>query len=81
MNAEKIKARINEMCTLFGFEYNGKEGNVDPCYSHSDKQYNFLLFFDGEEQIVHSIEDVMNTPFIDGKTLTEVAEKIEIIEW
>lgn len=81
MNADKIKNRIDEMCTLFGFEYNGKEGNVDPCYSFSTKQNNFLLFFDGTEQTVHTIDDVMNTPFIDGKTLAEVADKIEITEW
>lgn len=81
MNADKIKARISEMCTLFAFEYDGKDGNVDPYYLPETKQNEFLLFFNGDEQIVYDIEDVMNTPFIDGKTLSEVADKIEITEW
>ena len=81
MNAETIKNRIDEMCTLFGFEYNGKEGNVDPCYDHIAKQNDFLLYFAGEEQTVHDIESVMNTPFIDGHSLNEVAEQLEITEF
>ena len=81
MTADKIKTRIGEMCTLFAFEYDGKDGNVDPCYSPVTKQDNFLLYYDGNEQTVHNIDDVMNTPFIDGKTLTEIADKIEITEW
>ncbi len=81
MTADKIKARIAEMCTLFGFEYNGKDGNVDPYYLHKTKTKEFLLYFNGEEQTVYNIDDVMNTPFIDGKTLTEVANDIEIVEW
>ncbi len=78
---EGIRARISEMITLFGFEYNGKIGNVDPCYDFDKEQPDILLYFDGEERIVHSIEDVMSSPFIDGKTLAEVAEDIEITDW
>jgi hypothetical protein len=74
--ADDIKARIDSLCTLFGFEYNGKVGNVDP-YSHTE----FLLYFDGAEQTVTSIEDVMNTPFIDGFTLSELADQITITDW
>lgn len=81
MMADKIKARIAEMCTLFGFEYNGKDGNVDPYCIRKTQKNEFLLYFNGEEQTVYNIDDVMNTPFIDGKTLTEVADEIEITEW
>ena len=81
MKAEKIKARIDDCVTLFGFEYRGKEGNVDPYYIHEEKRYEFLLYFDGQEQIVNNIDDVMNTPFILGHTLNEVADEIEITEW
>lgn len=81
MTADKIKDRISEMCTLFGFEYNGKEGNVDPYYLPETQSNEFLLFFDGEEQTVYSIDEVMNTPFVDGKTLNEVADELEIVEW
>lgn len=79
--AEKIRDRIAEMVTLFGFEYDGKDGNVDPCYDFQKQRPNILLYFDGTEQTVHDINAVMSTPFIGGKTLTEVADKIEITEW
>lgn len=81
MTADKIKGRISECATLFGFEYLGKDGNVDPYYIPENKTHEYLLYFDGEEQTVYNLEDVMNTPFIDGKALSEVAEKIIITEW
>jgi hypothetical protein len=81
MKAEKIKNRIKECVTLFGFEYNGKEGNVDPYYIPTKKSYEFLLCFDGNEQTVYDIEAVMTTPFINGKTLNEVCNKIVITDW
>jgi hypothetical protein len=76
MRADKIRARIDELCTLFGFTYHGKDGHVDP-YSHSE----YLLFFDGREQVVHSIDEVMSTPFFDGHNLAEIADQITITEW
>lgn len=63
--------------TLLGFEYRGKEGNIDPYYSGKDT---YLLFFDDKELLVHSLEEVFTTPFIDGKTLNEVIDQIVIIE-
>lgn len=69
------------MITLFGFVYNGKDGNVDPYYLPETDTNEFLLFFDGEEQTVNNIDDVMNTPFIEGKTLNDVADQIEITDW
>lgn len=76
MTADKIKSRIAEICTLFGFEYKGKDGNVDP-YSSTE----FLLYYDGNEKTVHSIDEVMNTPFFGGHSLTEIAEDIIITEY
>ncbi|MBQ3299808.1 MAG: hypothetical protein IJG99_05915 [Ruminococcus sp.] len=81
MKAERIKSRIDDCVSLFGFAYRGKEGNVDPCYIHKEKRYEYLLCFDGKEQTVNDIDSVMNTPFILGHTLNELAEEIEITEW
>ena len=81
MNATAIKNRINQCATLFGFVFNGKDGNVDPYYIPETNSIEFLLYFDGDEQTVYDIEDVMNTPFIEGKTLAEVADQIRITEW
>ena len=76
MIAEKIKNRIDECCSLFAFRYHEKEGHVDP-YSSEE----FLLWYQGAEMTVNSIDEVMNTPFFDGRTLADISEEITITEW
>lgn len=76
---DTIKTTIVDNATLFGFDYCGKEGNIDPCYTPENGN-SFLLFFDGEEQTVYSLDAVMNTPFVDGKSLSEICEQITITE-
>lgn len=75
MTANQIKQTIQECATLFEFEYQGKYGNVDP-YFHENNTFSFLLYFNEQEKTVYSIDEVMNTPFIDGKSLNEVAESL-----
>lgn len=75
-NLEYIKTTLNNG-TLLGFEYEGKDGNIDPYYEGKDS---YLLFFDNKELVVYSLEDVFTTRFIAGKTLKEVADKIIITE-
>ncbi len=72
-----IKKTLSVNGALLGFEYKGKEGNIDPYYSGKDT---YLLFFDDKELLVHSLDEVFTASFIDGKTLKEVAEQIVIIE-
>lgn len=81
MTADKIKSRIEECATLFGFKYNGNVGNVDPYFKPTTKSYEYVLFFNGEEQTVFDIETVMSTPFINGHSLNEIAERLEITDW
>lgn len=76
LTADNIKNRINEICTLFGFEYNGIRGYVDPFSETS-----FDLFYDGKTTQANSIDEVMSTPFFDGKALNDICDKIEITEW
>lgn len=71
MTANALKKRIDKMCSLVSFTYRGKDGHVDP-YSHTE----YLLWYDGEEMTVDSIDKVMDTPFFCGKTLTEIAGEI-----
>lgn len=80
MTSKQIRDRIAEGCTLFGFEYHQKECHVDPCYTPS-KGHEYLLFCDGSEYTVYTLENVMLTPFFDGKCLNDIAEDIEITEW
>lgn len=44
MTADKIRNRIDEGVTLFGFEYNGKAGNVDPYYIPEKRGTNIYFF-------------------------------------
>ena len=78
MNAKQIKNTIEQCSGLFGFEYQGKEGNVDPYYIPKKKSFEYLLFFDGTEQMVYNIDAVMTTPFIMGHSLNEVANELDI---
>ena len=76
MMADKIKARISEIVSHFTFEYKGKNAGVDP-FSKDD----FDMWFDDELINVKSIDEVMNDKFFDGKSLTEIADEIKIIDW
>ena len=81
MTADKIQKRISDCVTLFGFEYDGKSGGVDPYYLPETNSFEFLLFYDGDDVTVHSIDDVMNTPFINGKSLLDLFDKLTITDW
>ncbi|MEG0485164.1 MAG: hypothetical protein RR576_06930 [Oscillospiraceae bacterium] len=76
---DTIKNTIVDNSTLFGFEYNGKFGNIDPCYKPNLGD-TFLLFFDGREKTVCSFDEVMNEPFFSGKSLSEIANYITITD-
>lgn len=79
MTANEIKTFITHGHTLLGFEYGGKDGNIDPYFSEENGR-SFLLYFDGNEQTVYSVEEVMTTPFINGKCLNDVAKELVITD-
>lgn len=81
MKASKIKKLIEIDPQFVGFAYNGKDGNVDHTYDKKTETANYLLFYDGEEMVVHTIEEAMNTPFIDGRSLNDCTEELQDIEW
>ncbi len=76
MKSDKIKSRISEIASHFTFEYRGKKAGVDP-FSKND----FDMWFGDNDKKATSIEEVMNDKFFDGKSLTEIAEEIKIIDW
>lgn len=78
MTKSDLKKMIENAVDLFEFEYDGREGNIDPYYIPETKSMEYLLYFDGNEKIVKSIEEVMGTPFIDGKNLNDLAAFIEV---
>ena len=76
MTFENAIKRIQEFASLFAFEYNGKDGDIDPFNKNK-----FNLFYNGETKEVHSIEDVINEPFFDGKSFKEIYDEISIVEY
>ena len=77
MTANKIKDRINEICTLFGFEYNGIICGVDPL---SPVKFN-MWYGEDNIHVAHNIDEVMNVKLFNGKSLNEIYNDIDIIDW
>lgn len=75
MTAKQIKDRINEICTIFEFDYKGKNCAVDP-FSKSS----FVMWYGDNDYIAHSIDDVMSVKLFDGKSLTEIVDEIENVD-
>lgn len=79
---DKIKDTVVDRMTLFGFEYKGLRGGIDPFGAQGDR---YVLFYNGTnngaDTEVTGFDAVMSTPFVDGHTLAEIADEIEITEW
>lgn len=63
------------------FEYDGRTGDIDPCYNPEKSRVEYLLYFDGYEVKVYNMDDVVNTPFIDGKSFTEAFDSLKDLDW
>lgn len=76
---EELRDTVVARATLFGFEYQGKDGNVDPIWT-PETGNTFYLFFDSEGVTVNSFEAALDTPFVNGRTFREIADEITITE-
>lgn len=76
MKLNDLKTRIYSLVSHVLFDYSGKPCGVDPLnHSHYDMWY-------GDEAItVDSIDSVMTTPFFDGKSLTQIFDDIENLDY
>lgn len=82
MKADKLREILARLPTLLEFEYQGRYGNIDHYYLPETKTHKYLLYFEDEsktEILVDSLDKAMTTPFLDGKSLAEAAEQIEIV--
>ena len=75
MRALDLKERINSLCTHVLFTYNRKECGVDPF-----NEKHFDMWYGEECMEAHSIDEVMETPFFDGKALQDIVDQIEDVE-
>lgn len=82
MNADALRETLAKLPNLLEFEYQGRYGNIDHYYLPETKTHEYLLYFEDEsktEILVDSLDKAMTTPFLDGNSLAEAAEQIEII--
>ena len=72
MTAKEILSKLSDHQDDYEFFYQGKSGAI--CIF--DKK--IIAGYDGSETTFSSLSELMAEPFIDGKTLTECADEIEI---
>lgn len=72
----QIRKRLLEFCSLMVFQYREQEFDIDP-FSPCD----FHINYNGNEFDVHSIDEVLNTPFLDGKSMKDVMGELEVVDW
>lgn len=76
INAEDIQSRLLEFAGLMVFVYNGLYCDIDPFnYNH------FHVTCDGAEYDMSSIKQVFSFPVFNGKSLNDIVDKIEILDW
>jgi len=73
MKPDDLKDWIISMLQDISIEYNGKEGSICP-FSLD----NISFTFDDETRDYRSVDDMMSDPFIDGKPLNEICEKLTL---
>ncbi|MBM6762141.1 hypothetical protein [Megamonas hypermegale] len=66
-----IKNRINELCNAFVFEYNNKLCGIDPL---NRNKFN-MWYGENDVMTAKNIDEVMQTPFFNGMSLTNLIEK------
>lgn len=72
MTAIQLRDYFNNGELDYEFGYNGKFGSICLCYA--PKVY---VIYDGNE-FETNLNELMNAPFLDGKSLAEVAEEVEL---
>ena len=73
MTALEIKDYVGSLVSHITFTYNNKDCGVDPF-----KKDCFDMWCGEDTMTAKSIDEVMETPFFDGKSLNEIASKIEL---
>ncbi len=73
MNASELKSWIDSLTQDIDFEYRGKLGSICPF-----NRNNISLCYNDHEITVTSVDAAMTEPFIDGKSLEDVCEELDL---
>lgn len=75
MNKKILQDRIDSLIKHVLFDYKGISCGVDP-FSHHE----YDVWYGKKCETMKSIDEVMNKPFFDGKSLSEIAPEIQNVE-
>ena len=76
MTATELKNELAIGFTDYQFSINGKHGTI--CPFNRNENFFAVINYDGTCEEYHHIDDLMTAPFLDGKSLSEVAEEIDL---
>lgn len=74
MKAVDIKNKILSLTNHFEFQYRGEDCLIDPYSAHD-----IYLGYKDIDKTYTDIDDLMNDPVFDGKSLNEIVGQIELI--
>ncbi len=75
MSLSDLKQEIESLVSFIGFTYKNADCGVDPISKEC-----FYMHYGESTQTAENIEDVMNSPFFDGKSLSEIFNDIVITD-
>ena len=73
MTGKDIQKKVLKTFSAFCFTYDGKNCGIDPF-----SETRFCLWYGDEDLYVHSIDEVIKTPFFGGKCFNEIADEIDV---
>lgn len=76
MTAVTIKSRIENLLACITFDYNGKGCGIDPI-----TRSQFDMWYGDEDYTAKSIDEVMSIKLFSGKSLTEIADNLTLIDY
>lgn len=75
MNADELRQEISYEYNDVSFYYNGKPSGISPEVHNSIPT--FYVWYGDEEKEYSDVNKLMSDKFFDGKSLEEIADKVE----
>ena len=73
MKASDLRDWIDSLTQDIDFSYDGKNGSICPI-----SRTNISLCYDGNAVDVQSVDAAMSVPFINGRSLHDLCERLEL---
>ncbi|MEA4896136.1 MAG: hypothetical protein VB064_12885 [Oscillospiraceae bacterium] len=80
MTLTEIRARLDEFCNIFRFEYQGLNCYLDPVSRYDKWIVDVVCGDDYKSVSLDSLDAVLSAPLFVGKSLAEIYNDIDIIE-